>query len=749
MKNVAIKLENVSMYYNSNNNITIGISGISLEFFKGEFVAITGESGSGKTSLINVIGASLPYHDGEIYYDGMSSSHFDDEERESFRRDRIGYVCQNYNLIDSYTVLQNVMASMIIGGSELPRRELKKKALYYLDKVGIRDIANSKSSKISSGQKQRLAIARALAKETDIILADEPTGNLDVENGIEIIKILKDLSKDHLVIMVTHNIEEARDYVSRIIRLSDGHVVSDEEKYEVTKYDSVSDGLIKEVKTKKVAWSFSSFNRFARPKRSILLSLFIFIVSLTCFVFVGVIIGNLDDTLVKEYNNSAFYNEDMTRIVVRKKDGSSFSDKEVNEFYNINYVMEVDKYDLVNEANYYVLGEDVRLDYVEQYVRSGGEIIQDSRKIVSTPNFLNRDHFVKSISCIKSDRIIAGFLPTKVNEIMIVGKKEDIGKELDLFFQIHNAWGEFIYFSMKMKVVGVCKANQFGRSDQIYFSEIFSKEMSGNYSADNMHSFWYKKQNSYFKHQGCYLISAPLEENAIAISQDFFTVEEIYYNMTNVSCYIDSDYFSISGAGYDVYNYSEIMSQSIIKVDESEEEKYFGHITSNQISVYIEDYAYTDEVLKAVQNQDYFAISSYRSSTIEYDSDKVLSRNITVLICVASLIVVTILTMFVLGAFLNLNKNDYLLLRLLGMNKKSMYYTNYFEILLATVVFFVFALIITVVLNYFRVSIVHSVMKYLSWYHYGVIFIVVMLIAYLTVSKFNRNLERQRVGKRR
>ena len=220
-----IRLENIYKYYYSESSVTQALRNVNLEFSKGEFVAITGESGSGKTTLLNVISGIDTYDEGEMYVNGQPTFQYDDDDWEAYRRNKIGFVFQNYNLIGHYTVLDNMISALLILG--VGEKKAEKKALKYLEKVGLKGFEKSRTSKLSSGQKQRLAIARALAKETDIIMADEPTGNLDSETGLQIIKLLSELSKEKLVIMVTHNYEQAQDYVTRKVKIHDGEIVLD------------------------------------------------------------------------------------------------------------------------------------------------------------------------------------------------------------------------------------------------------------------------------------------------------------------------------------------------------------------------------------------------------------------------------------------------------------------------------------------------------------------------------------------
>lgn len=183
-----IKLVNVSKYYHDENSVVLGLSKVNLELNKGEFVAITGESGSGKSTLLNVISGIDSYEDGEMYINGEETSYYSKEDWELYRKEKIGFIFQNYNLIDSYTVLENVIAVKLVQG--VSYKDAKKNAIEILNKVGLGNFLKHKASKLSGGQKQRLAIARALSKDTEIIVADEPTGNLDKQNGKEIIKTI-------------------------------------------------------------------------------------------------------------------------------------------------------------------------------------------------------------------------------------------------------------------------------------------------------------------------------------------------------------------------------------------------------------------------------------------------------------------------------------------------------------------------------------------------------------------------------
>lgn len=219
-----LKLSGIGKIYYSEGSVAVGIRGVDLSFERGEFVAITGASGSGKSTLLNVISGMDSYEEGELYIEGAPTSHYLEPDWEEYRSKYISFIFQDYNILESYTVLQNVeLALMHIKD----RRERRQRAVELLKRVGMDKHLRQKGSKLSGGQKQRTVIARALAKDSPIILADEPTGNLDEATSKEIIDLLREVSKDKLLIIVTHNFEEVEHCATRHIRIFDGSVEFD------------------------------------------------------------------------------------------------------------------------------------------------------------------------------------------------------------------------------------------------------------------------------------------------------------------------------------------------------------------------------------------------------------------------------------------------------------------------------------------------------------------------------------------
>lgn len=220
-----IELRKVSKYYAAEDSVSMAFSRIDLNLDIGEFVAITGESGSGKSTLLNVISGLDTYEEGEMFVCGEDTTAYGTEDYEVYRKTYIGNIFQDFNLINSYTVYQNIEAVMLLCGKR--KRECRKRILELIDLVGLTEYRRTKVSRLSGGQKQRVAIARALAKNAPIIVADEPTGNLDSASAQVVMETLSKVSEDKLVVIVTHNYEQAEPYVTRKLTMHDGKIIED------------------------------------------------------------------------------------------------------------------------------------------------------------------------------------------------------------------------------------------------------------------------------------------------------------------------------------------------------------------------------------------------------------------------------------------------------------------------------------------------------------------------------------------
>ncbi len=242
-----LELKNITKDYVSGDSTVQALKGISIEFRKSEFVSILGQSGCGKTTLLNIIGGLDRYTSGDLVINGKSTKKFKDKDWDAYRNYSVGFVFQNYNLIPHQTVLSNVELALTISG--VSREERKERAIKALEDVGLKEQIHKKPNQLSGGQMQRVAIARALVNNPDIILADEPTGALDTKTSVQIMEILKEISKDKLIVMVTHNPELAEKYSTRIVKILDGVITDDSKPFTEEDREKEKDAKAKDGRT--------------------------------------------------------------------------------------------------------------------------------------------------------------------------------------------------------------------------------------------------------------------------------------------------------------------------------------------------------------------------------------------------------------------------------------------------------------------------------------------------------------------
>ena len=244
-----LQLKSIVKEYGGGENKVTALNGVDITFRENEFVAILGHSGCGKTTLLNIIGGLDHYTSGDLVINGVSTKKYKDRDWDAYRNHSIGFIFQSYNLIPHQTVLANVELALTISG--VSKSERRKRAKEALEKVGLGNQIHKKPNQMSGGQMQRVAIARALINNPDILLADEPTGALDSETSIQVMELLKEIAKDKLVIMVTHNPELAEQYATRIVRIKDGQLTADSDPFVPEKADAAV-----EAKKKRVSMSF-------------------------------------------------------------------------------------------------------------------------------------------------------------------------------------------------------------------------------------------------------------------------------------------------------------------------------------------------------------------------------------------------------------------------------------------------------------------------------------------------------------
>ena len=282
-----LRLKNIGKIYDSNGILTIGIRGVNLCLDYNEFVTIEGESGSGKSTLLNVIGANDTYEEGELYINGEETSHYSEADWEKYREQNIATIFQDFNIIENLTVLENVELALL---RIEDKKERRKRAKELIDRVGLTGQINRRGSKLSGGEKQRTVIARALAKDAPVILADEPTGNLDVKASKEVAALLKEVSRDKLVIVVTHNPEFFSEYATRRIRVFDGKISEDKQ---LSEPEPVSEDVKREeisvsrFHTLKNTLHIGVLNYKSRPKFTAMMSFALAVCAVTLFLVIA------------------------------------------------------------------------------------------------------------------------------------------------------------------------------------------------------------------------------------------------------------------------------------------------------------------------------------------------------------------------------------------------------------------------------------------------------------------------------
>ena len=267
-----LQLQHISKVYHTGNQEFHALKDISIRFRENEFVSILGQSGSGKTTLLNIIGGLDQYTSGDLLIQGESTKQFKNRDWDSYRNHTIGFVFQSYNLIGHQTALSNVEIAMTLSG--VSKAERKKRAIEALERVGLKDHLYKKPNQMSGGQMQRIAIARALVNNPKVVLADEPTGALDSETSVQIMELLKDIAKERLVIMVTHNPELAQTYSTRIVQVLDGNILSDSNPYEPTEEPKQGDIQFTKTKMSYLTALALSFNNLLTKKGRTFLTAF-------------------------------------------------------------------------------------------------------------------------------------------------------------------------------------------------------------------------------------------------------------------------------------------------------------------------------------------------------------------------------------------------------------------------------------------------------------------------------------------
>ena len=726
-----IKLKNVSKFYYSKGVIASGFSKVNVEFNIGEFVAITGESGSGKSTLLNVISGLDTYEEGEMYVDGKETSHYMEKDWEDYRRKYIGNIYQNFNLINSYTVYQNIELVLILNG--LTKKEAKPKVLELIKKVNLEKFTKTKVSKLSGGQKQRVAIARALAKDVPVIIADEPTGNLDKRSAESIVKLLKELSKDKLVIIVTHNYEQISEYATRKITMHDGKILEDKKIKEVKEGPSIENNY----------QNITFFNKIRLGIRNTFNVLPKFILLLIVYLFIVVsLMAEYSSFKKSEYENSKTgYNyifQDLSeeRIIINKKDKSPFTDEELDKISKMSNISNIMRNDVVTDRYFTLNSED------QSYVISG------------TP---------KGIKQLKG-KLDYGRLPENDNEIVVEGPKDDYYlsrvKEaiMNKTYSIENEYssGEN-NIAEKLKIVGIKYAKTTDDYKYyLYFSDQLLNELqfqaNQSYSTsivkflgkNHQSNFWntrYKIVPNAWVSRGKAYIS---EDNKYSCPKENCINQPLTINVSNLY-YQESLNLSVEKY-YNIKNISRILSLPNYKKEDFE--NYNGIIFINkddynnlynkatyQVSVYVKDTRIIDETLDAL-NKDYNTLAI--KDVLVQQEAVVIVRILKIIVTIILVVTLFFITYFVIKLILKSRNIYYTTIRMLGSSKKVARQLLVIELfVISNLAYFSFmGCLYLNKINIISYNLFNTINDFLIFKDYLLLYIILINLSFLTSEKY-------------
>lgn len=700
-----IKLKDVSKYYYNKGLITSGITKINAEFNIGEFIVITGESGSGKSTLLNVISGLDTYEDGEMYIDGKETSHYGDEDFEEYRKEYISNIFQNFNLVGSYTVYQNIELVMLING--YTKKEARPKILKLINEVELTRYKNTRVSKLSGGQKQRVAIARALAKNTPIIIADEPTGNLDKRAAESVLKTLALTAKDKLVIVVTHNYEQVEKYATRKITMFDGKILEDKI---ITKTDEVkTDGNLESKKMKPLSklrlGVRNTFNIV--PKFLLLLAVFLFMFAAITTEMAGLRENKYEEERVG--NNSYLQNKDTSRIIINKSDKSPFTDEDYQRIEALGNISRIQKDDYLEDLSASL--------YSDYYYISGSVIKRTSQKLDLGRNI------------------------EKDNEVVIQMNKENntIGDPEKILNK------EFMYNyqdnTTKLKVVGIIFNDDLDYESIIEVSDNMINEFILNYvisrttqtltvnGADTYCNLFYidsVNDSSIYVNENLNNNSYPIKMVSLSLSNTY--VNKVFDLKVE---HVLNKYNSKRLTGYSYEENTCYLSKNLIR-NTLISDKY-------QTSVFVKDEVKINDTINDLMNLGYstYAVKDMlinESATMTY-----IYNIINLVLMIIILVAMFFISYLIIKLILKSRKNYYTIIRILGGSKKNCKSILKIELYtILNIAFIVIIFLVYMIVNGMIDISLRSSLKLLNIKDYVLIYILIFALTYLISVRFGR-----------
>ena len=735
-----LELKNVSKYYYNKGIITSGFVKVNLKLDMGEFVAITGESGSGKSTLLNVISGLISYEEGEMYINGNETSYYTEKDYENYRKKYVGNIFQSFNLVNSYTVFQNIELVFLLNGYK--RREVKKRVLELIDQVELTKYKNRKVSKLSGGQKQRVAIARALAQDTPIILADEPTGNLDKRSSEKVLELLHDISKDKLVIVVTHNYDQIEQYVTRKITMHDGRIIEDKTFKKVNVEEKEYQNNNKKIRL------FSKIRLGIRNAFNIIPKFLIITVVylLMCFglFFIYEFFNYEEKYDMVDGINYLFDDPGENRVVINKKDRSAITEEDFATLEKLDNIKEITKNDLLNELGvsyskddyyYYAKARSIKDIKEELY----GRVPENNYEIALRINPDNNYDYMD-----KTDEQL----------------KEMIGQTFridDLNDSINNK-------NYDVTLVGIIidrdtRLNMYSRSDVVYLTDEVLNKLTQN-GMSQFKKFTYifldNVRETYIGNQfGEILPSGNVPRGKILVSDDYtysckkmncknaefhikskdiYAEKEFVFYVSNV--YKKNNFKKLTG-----YNYNDYNGRFFINPED------FNSLFENdyyQSSVFLENTDLANETLSELDNLGYKTLFVKENKFGENELE-IMFRMIRIfknLITIGAIVGLFFISYLVIKIVLKSRNVYYSTLRILGSTYKCTKELLNIELLTVSTIAYIAFFVIT---ELYRRKILESeimtdLLKVTIPTHYVALAVIILFVTLLITERFSRKL---------
>ena len=724
-----LKLENVSKFYYNKGIITSGFTKVNLELKIGEFVVITGESGSGKSTLLNVLSGLDSYEEGEMYVNGKETSHYTEKEFEDYRRKYIANIFQSFNLINSYTVYQNVELVLLLNGYK--KKDIKKKVLDMIEQVGLTKFKNTKVSKLSGGQKQRVAIARAMVKETPIIVADEPTGNLDTESAKEVIELLKRVAKDKLVIIVTHNIEQVEQYATRIIKMNDGRIIENTQIKEIDEEPKIKESIYNNISilNKYRLGIRNTFN--IATKFFLLFAVFLFISSAILAEYAS--FQMTEEEQADTGYSFAFRDLSENRILINKKDRTNFTEEEyekIKQISNVDYIVEDDilleSEMSLSRDNITIFGKMQDIDTFRENLTIGRmPENEDEIIIVISENMYyaknNAEELLnKTFSILKSQGISSYSFNETIKDVTIVGVKI-IGKD-------SNYSGTRYYVSKNILNLIRSQVNKnfsnmkifFNNKYQQYLIEPSDKVKQGEATVDD--DFKYQYKNYKIKNQTI----------NIYVSNIYYN-DELNLKITNT--YTKNNYKNTT----DIENYEFNRNKIFIN---TEDYNSLYNKPSYQSSVFVKDSKIIEDTMNELENM---GIKAKKVTDFKIDQSETGRRTIRIIKVIVTIVLIIVLffiSYLIIKIILKSRNIYYTTLRMLGATYKNVRKILDIELFTnSTISYLILMLFIYFVrTNIINIEYISKITNFLTLKEYVLMYIILIAMSRLISIKFARKI---------